>query len=198
MTMLSRPGDGADRWHAVAMGRWVDAVEDGTEWGYPLLRSNDYEYDEVDGAGGQGELVAPDGTTHAFDYFAGAVLKIELTDEALGSLGRLPAYFRSLGLGRLRRDHSLPLLPPADRIWIQSTQDEAVLVTSTDRGGTAFFRLGELHDSTRRMALTGMVPVLFLVGVGVLPDPTMRQEARAAAAGRAWGGLVAATAEAGG
>lgn len=172
---------------------WVDAEDDGTKWGYPLLKHHDFIESDEGTTQGTRQMVAPDGRTFEVRFRSGDGVKIEMSVEAFASLGEFPKYCRSLGLGRLRKDLSLPLMPPADRVWIQSVQDNATLVTCPLGCGPAFFLLGPLGVGALRMARTGMVPTLLFVGTDVLRSPTMRQEARAGMAGKAWGGLIACT-----
>jgi hypothetical protein len=174
---------------------WVDAEDDGTEWGYSLLYGQDWIYPTEGTTSGLRTMVAPDGQTHEFRFYSGTDIKIELPEDAVAAIGDIPRLWRSIGLGRLRKDLSLPLMPPPDKIWIQSGEGDATLVIRPSGGEPAFFLLGPLAFGARQMAGMGIVPVLFLVGTNVLPDPSMRQEARAAAAGRAWGGLIDSTDE---
>jgi len=172
---------------------WVPAEDDGTQWGYPLLNGQDWVYSLEGSVYGERQLVAPGGRTFDFRYFSHDDVKIELSDEAFASLGAFPRYMRSLGLGKLRKSHDAPLAPDADKIWVQSVHGDATLVTRPEGEEPAFFRLGHLGLSALRMTQMGMLRVLFFVGTDVLPDPTMRKEARASFAGRAWGGNVAST-----
>ncbi|GAA2736420.1 hypothetical protein GCM10009867_21070 [Pedococcus aerophilus] len=172
---------------------WVPAEDDGTTWGYSLLNRQDWVYPEEGATQGECQMVAADGRVFEVHYFSGDDVKIELSEEAFAALGQFPRYLRSLGLGRLRKDHSLGLMPPADRIWIQSVHDNATLVVRPAGAEPGFFILGPLGLGALRMARAGMVSVLFFVGTDVLPAPSMRKEARAATKGRAWGGVVACT-----
>jgi hypothetical protein len=172
---------------------WVPAEDDGTAWGYSLLDGQDWVYPEEGAVQGVRQMIAPNGQTSEVRFFSGDGVTIEMSEEAIAALGDFPRYLRSLGLGRLRKDHSLGLMPPADKIWIQSVGDVATLVVRPQGGEPAFFVLGPLGAGALRMARSQVVPVLFLVGTDVLPGPTMRKEARAAMAGRAWGGIVACT-----
>ena len=138
-------------------------------------------------------MVAPDGRAFEVRFHSGDDVKIELSEEAFAALGEFPRYLRSLGLGRLRKDHSLGLMPPADKIWIQSVHDNATLVVRPSGAEPAFFILGPLGVGALRMARAGVLSVLFFVGTDVLPAPSMRREARAAMDGRAWGGIIACT-----
>jgi hypothetical protein len=173
---------------------WVSAEDDGTDWGYPLLRGQDWVYPEEGATWGTGSMIVPDGRAFDFRFYSGLDVKIELSEEAFAALGEFPRYLRSLGLGRLRKDLSLPLLPPADKIWIQSVNDDAVLVMRPQGAPPAFFVVGPLGAAALRSAgALQLVAVLLFVGTDVLPAPTARMEARAAMAGRAWGGNVACT-----
>lgn len=172
---------------------WVPAEDDGTTWGYNLLIGEDWVYPDEGSTQGKRELIAPDAQVFDFRFYSGDDVKIELSEESFAALGAFPRYLRSLGLGRLRKDLSLPLTPPADKIWIQSASDSATLVVRPPGAQPAFFTLGPLGVGALRMARMGVIPVLLFVGTDVLPDPTMRKEARAGMAGRAWGGLIACT-----
>lgn len=172
---------------------WVPAEDDGTEWGYSLLKGQDWVYPEEGTTQGIRQMIAPDGRAFEFRFRSGDDVKIEMSEESFAALGEFPRYLRSLGLGRLRKDLSLPLMPPADKIWIQSAHDSATLVVRPHGAEPAFFILGPLGAAALRMARMQVVPVLFLVGTDILPAPTMRKEARAAMAGRAWGGNIACT-----
>jgi hypothetical protein len=172
---------------------WVSAEDDGTKWGYALLNGHDWVYPGEGAMQGNRQMIAPDGRTFDVRFHSGDDVKIEVSEEAFAALGGFPQYLRSLGLGRLRRDLSLPLMPPADKIWIQSAHDNATLVMRPHGSAPAFFLLGPLGIGALRMAQMRVLSVLLLVGTDVLPAPTMRQEARAAMAGRAWGGTIACT-----
>jgi hypothetical protein len=173
---------------------WVPADEDGTPWGYPLLTAHDFIYGDAGATQGIGQMIAPDGRTFEFHFYSGNDIKIELSEQAFAALGQFPKYLRSVGLGKLRKDMSTPLMAPSDQIWVQSAQDSATLVMRPPGSEPAFFRIGYLGLGALRMARGTHLGVLFLIGTNVLPGPTMRAESRAGMAGKAWGGLVSCTA----
>lgn len=176
------------------MVSWIEvAKDDETPWGDPRLGAYDYIHPTEGTTGGVRSMVGPGGQRFEFQLYSHVGVLIELSSEAFASLGDFPRYLRQLGLGKLRKDHSLPLMPPPDRIWIQSAHDDAVLVTRPPSGEPAFFLLGPLGVSALRMMQMGQIPVLFFVDAVVLPSPTMRKEDRARQAGKAWGGLVTCT-----
>lgn len=172
---------------------WVPAEDDGTTWGYSLLNGQDWVYPSEGTTQGVRQMVTADGQAWDVRFHSGDDVKIEIPEESFAALGEFPRYFRSLGLGKLRKDLSLPLMPSGETIWVQSALDDATLVVRPAGADPAFFRLGPLGVGALRSARMQVVSVVFFVGTNVLPDPSMRKEARAGMAGKAWGGLVACT-----
>ena len=160
----------------------------------------DYAFSQEDGArSGRGTLVLPRSEPADFLFLTGTAVYLQVTDETAGRLtaGRTMAQLvRWLGLGRVRKDLSTPLEARADRIWIQSVQDSAVLVLRLGDGpeDVAFFPLGELASGARAMAAGfGRVQVMVFVGDTFLPRATWRTLEELVSRQQAWGGLVAYT-----
>lgn len=178
---------------------WHEIADEGSGrvWGDPRLARWDYEYaDEPGWTAGESQLLAPSGERFSFRFHSGTFLWIEMPEDAAAALGQLPRYWRQLGFGRLRKDLTVPLMPDADRVWVQSALDDAVLVMRPHATpAPAFFMVGPLGEGARRMAAgPGFLMVLVAVGDGLLPNPTMRGLDAAAQDRRAWGGQVACTA----
>jgi hypothetical protein len=133
-----------------------------------------------------------------FDAVSDAEVFIRISDAVARDLtagAGMASFARRTGFGQG------PALTqvPADRVWIQASQGEAVLVVRREDGAehAAFFFLGPLAPTARKMALgLGRVRVFFLVGdekleavlatarpTGRIDHPTM------------WGALVACTAQ---
>lgn len=179
---------------------WYEVDEDtDTPWGDPRLRSYDYSFAGESGAVAGERLVntSDGGPAHPFHYHSSTDVWIEVGDQTAEQLSLGPQYWRRLGLGRLRKDGTVPLEPPADRIWIQASQgDNAVVVIRPPEDGAplVFFHIGALGHAAGVIAGWQLwVSVIFFVGDGFLPGPTARGLERAWIAKRAWGGHVACT-----
>jgi hypothetical protein len=180
---------------------WFEVGDDSTQraWGDPRLATWDYAFSSQQGCiEGKRELVTPDGSRLEFEYHSTAAVWIELSDDTASVLGAEPRFWRHLGLGRLRKDLSTPLDAEPERIWIQASQGEAVLVLRPEgqEETPVFFLIGPLGEGAQNLARTfESVSLTFFVGSGFLPRPTMRGLDIAVAEKRAWGGLVACTPE---
>jgi uncharacterized protein with HEPN domain len=125
----------------------------------------------------------------------GGVVEIQLSPDvgsAIGGSVPLSTMFKRAGIGRVRKDCSTPLEPRPDQVWIQAKLGEAVLVVRF--GGpdhAAFFRLGELSQSTR--ALGPRNPVLFFLAEDYLPEARWSRMLQLVRDQKAWGGLVTST-----
>lgn len=106
--------------------------------------------------------------TFMYEYDSAVYVKL-LTPAALDALTAgedLGRFVRRLGLGAARKDFSLPLVPPAERVRIED-DGHARLLLSWGTGGrrSAVFELGDLGDPLRLAGRTfGSVEVVILTG----------------------------------
>jgi hypothetical protein len=133
-----------------------------------------------------------------FDAVSDAEVFIRISDAVAHELtagAGMASFARGTGFGQ----GSELTQVPADRVWIQASQDEAVLVVRREDGPehAAFFSLGPLAPTAKKMALgLGRVRVFFVVGdekleaVLATARPTGRIDHPAM-----WGALVACTAQ---
>jgi hypothetical protein len=118
--------------------------------------------------------------------------------QALAGGTALATRFRRTGIGRVRKDLSTPLEPAADRVWIQALNREALLVWRRESGPdhAAFFRLGQLSSGARTLAdAFGRVAVLFIIANDFLPEASLQHMQQFVEQQRAWGALIACTAD---
>ena len=103
--------------------------------------------------------------------------------------------FRRAGVGRVRKDISIPLKPPADRVWVQALDSDAVLVLRRVIGPdhAAFFQLGQLTEGARRTGAGSRLPVMFFEAEDYLPDARWAHMLQLVGEHRAWGALIACT-----
>jgi hypothetical protein len=81
---------------------------------------------------------------------AGVMVQLsEATANLLTEGVRMDLFIRRRGMGRVRKDLSLPMEPPVDHAWVQGSNDNAVLVMRRREGDRvedfAAFHLGPME-----------------------------------------------------
>jgi hypothetical protein len=175
----------------VATSGWFD-IGDG---------QNDYRWSAEQGAVLRESSFHLDGGEYPCRILSSLAVFVQLSEEGAAALAggvQLAALFRRAGVGRVRKDLSIPLQPSADRIWIQALGGDAVLVLRRESGPdhAAFFRLGQLSDAARSLGHTfGSVGVEFVLADDFLPDAAFRHLQRLVELRRAWGAQIDCTAD---
>ena len=165
---------------------------------------------------GVGTFTVPSGERLPCRYETYRSFTIQVDSEHAGALtgGVEPRrFFRALGLGVVRKDLSIPLRPPEDKVWIDDAGTAPRLSLRGDAGVVTFAlghrvydeqenawltRLGQetIQDEGRGLYARGVpTAVILCVGGHVLPSPTQVQHWFAQyqldqAGHRLWGGLV--------
>jgi hypothetical protein len=125
---------------------------------------------------------------------SGDTVDIHLSNSAANALTSgigMRRFARSLGLGVLRADLSIPLEPPVNRIWMEDIDAEVRLYMRTESQGSdlAVFDLGRLHRGVASWRV-GRVPLLVFASDSFLPGGSLHKLIQEQQAKRAWGGLV--------
>lgn len=186
--------------HASSVLGWFEVgVDLETSWGDPRFQTYDYSFIHDGTLVGEGELITSDAKKHPYRYLADTGLSIQVDEATAAAVGIDARLCRRLGLGRVRKDWSTPLYPPAERIWIQDALQRPTLVLRPQEDQPIVFF--PLPEQTRpawgaTVARVDIVLTTLVIGDEFLPAATGRGLERARIAKRAWGGLVAATTEA--
>jgi hypothetical protein len=140
-----------------------------------------------------------DGHEYPFRMLSASSVHIQLVPDVaqvLAGGSELSTLFRRAGVGRVRKDLSTPLKPPADRIWIQALNRDPLLVWRRESGPdhAAFFRLQRLSQADRSVGTAfGRVPVLFVVADDFLPRASWQHFVQVVEQRQAFGALIACT-----
>lgn len=155
-----------------------------------------HRYSLEPGAVGRECSVTVDRVEHPIRVLSSLGIFLQIEPNVASVIARgmeLPALFRRLGVGRVRKDGSTPLEPPLHRIAVHDVDAEAALVWNPgeDPATRTVFRLGRLSAATVHLAATfARVSVQIYIATDFLPEARWERSRQLIEQRSAFGAMV--------